>query len=484
MHRFTPHLVASVLMLLSLVLNSFFCYAADSIPDSVSDSVSEPIFAAPSKTLRLDYIFSGTDKTQEIALDEMYSFDGWAGRTVNMDKVLLRGNGQISVTDKATGAVLYVQSFSTLFQEWQTTEEATRVRKAFENVFLVPMPAAQAVVKVELYDFRGGVSASLVHEVSPSDILIRKMESQPADHKYILRSGSPADCIDVAILAEGYTAEEMQIFYEDARKAVEAILSHDPFGKYKDSFNFVAVGLESEDSGVSEPGKGEWKNTALGSHFSTFYMDRYLTTLRLKNLHNSLAGILYEHIIILANTDTYGGGGIYNSYTLTTAHHPAFAPVVVHEFGHSFAGLADEYYYDDQFVEYYYPDCEPWEQNITTLYNFASKWESQLPRAVAIPTPVPAPVLTSVQTLESTSGAVVTSGADTAKRAATLAEMIWSEDGNGKPEYVGVYEGAGYQSKGVYRPYPDCRMKTNSPKAFCPVCQRAITNLIDFYLGR
>lgn len=454
MHRFTPHLVASVLMLLSLVLNSFFCYAADSIPDSVSDSVSEPIFAAPSKTLRLDYIFSGTDKTQEIALDEMYSFDGWAGRTVNMDKVLLRGNGQISVTDKATGAVLYVQSFSTLFQEWQTTEEATRVRKSFENVFLVPMPAAQAVVKVELYDFRGGVSASLVHEVSPSDILIRKMESRPADHKYILRSGSPTDCIDVAILAEGYTAEEMQIFYEDARKAVEAILSHDPFGKYKDSFNFVAVGLESEDSGVSEPGKGEWKNTALGSHFSTFYMDRYLTTLRLKNLHNSLAGILYEHIIILANTDTYGGGGIYNSYTLTTAHHPAFAPVVVHEFGHSFAGLADEYYYDDQFVEYYYPDCEPWEQNITTLYNFASKWESQLPRAVAIPTPVPAP------------------------------EQIWSEDGNGKPEYVGVYEGAGYQSKGVYRPYPDCRMKTNAPKAFCPVCQTAITNLIDFYLGR
>ena len=453
MHIFTPHLVASVLMLLSLVLNSSFCYAADSIPDSVSDSVSEPIFAAPSKTLRLDYIFSGTDKTQEIALDEMYSFDGWAGRTVNMDKALLRGNGQISLTDKASGQVLYVQSFSTLFQEWQTTEEATRVRKSFEIVFLVPMPAARVVVKVELYNFRGGVSASLVHEVDPSDIMIRTMPQEAAEHTYILKGGSPAECIDVAILAEGYTAEEMPVFYEDARKAVEAILSHDPFGQYKDSFNFVAVGLESEESGISEPGKGDWKNTALGSHFSTFYMDRYLTTLRIKNLHNRLAGIPYEHIIILANTDTYGGGGIYNSYTLTTAHHPAFAPVVVHEFGHSFAGLADEYYYDDQFVEYYYPDCEPWEQNITTLYDFGSKWESQLPRTVAVPTPVPV-------------------------------EQIWAEDGNGYPALVGVYEGAGYQSKGVYRPYPDCRMKTNSPKAFCPVCQRAITNLIDFYLGR
>ena len=447
MHCFTYmhcFLAAMLLCLPSSVSNLAFAN------DTAIDPVLETVLT---KTLRLDYIFSGTDKTQEIALDEMYSFDGWAGRTVNMDKAPLRGNGQISLTDKASGEVLYVQSFSTLFQEWQTTEEATRVRKSFENVFLVPMPAARVIVKVELYNFRGGVSASLVHEVDPSDIMIRTMPQEPAEHTYILKGGSPAECIDVAILAEGYTAEEMPVFYEDARKAVEAILSHDPFGQYKDSFNFVAVGLESEESGISEPGKGDWKNTALGSHFSTFYMDRYLTTLRIKNLHNRLAGIPYEHIIILANTDTYGGGGIYNSYTLTTAHHPAFAPVVVHEFGHSFAGLADEYYYDDQFVEYYYPDCEPWEQNITTLYDFGSKWESQLPRTVAVPTPVPV-------------------------------EQLWAEDGNGYPALVGVYEGAGYQSKGVYRPYPDCRMKTNSPKAFCPVCQRAITNLIDFYLGR
>lgn len=422
----------------------------------------------------------------------MYSFDGWAGRSVNMDKVLLRGNGQISLTDKVTGEILYVQSFSTLFQEWQTTEEATRVRKSFENVFLVPMPTSRVVVKVELYNFRGGVSAQLVHEVDPNDIMIRTMSEEPAEHTYILKSGSPSECIDVAILAEGYTAEEMQVFYEDARKAVEAILSHDPFGQYKDRFNFVAVGLESKDSGISEPGKGEWKNTALGSHFSTFYMDRYLTTLRLKNLHDSLAGIPYEHIIILANTDTYGGGGIYNSYTLTTAHHPSFAPVVVHEFGHSFAGLADEYYYDDQFVEYYYPDCEPWEQNITTLYDFESKWDSQLPRTVAIPTPVPDPD-TFVQKHpkksagqksgdDSQNADVNDARAEAARRAAALYALIWDESGNGKSEFVGVYEGAGYQSKGVYRPYPDCRMKTNSPKAFCPVCQSAITRLVEFYL--
>lgn len=404
-------------------------------------------------TLRLDYIFSGTDRTQEISLDGMSCYDGWAGRRVNLDKVLLKGNGQITMTDKASGHVLYRQSFSTLFQEWQTTEEATRVRKAFENVFLLPMPSEKADVKVELYDFKGCVSASLTHEVDPSDILIRRLLPKPATHEYILKSGSPEDCIDVAVVAEGYTVEEMPIFYEDARKAVEAILSHAPFGQYKDRFNFVAVALESEDSGVSVPGEGEWKNTALSSHFNTFYMDRYLTTLRTKQMHDKLAGIPYEHIVILANTDTYGGGGIYNSYTLTTAHHPAFEPVVVHEFGHSFAGLADEYYYDDQFVEYYYPDCEPWEQNITTLFDFSSKWEDMLPRTISIPTSVPD-------------------------------EEIWGEDGNGKNSLIGVYEGAGYQSKGVYRPYPDCRMKTNSPKAFCPVCQRAIARMIEFYIEK
>lgn len=407
---------------------------------------------AQDRTLRVDYIFSGTDKTQEISLDEMSWIDGWAGRRVNPESVPVRGNGQISLTDKATGKILYRQSFSTLFQEWQTTEEATRVRKAFENVFLLPMPSAPAEVKVELYDFRGNVSASLIHQADPSDILIRYVSQDAAPHKYIVRSGSPEEKIDVAVVAEGYTAGEIELFYEDARKAVEAILSHQPFDRYADRFNFVAVALPSEDSGVSVPGDGAWKNTALGSHFNTFYMDRYLTTLRLRKMHDSLCGIPYEHIVILANTDTYGGGGIFNSYTLTTAHHKSFEPVVVHEFGHSFAGLADEYYYDDQFVEYYYPDSEPWEQNITTLFNFESKWDDMLPRFISVPTPAPED---------------------------SVWEMI--EEGKSPETIIGVYEGAGYQSKGVYRPYPDCRMKTNQAQGFCPVCQRAIARMIEFY---
>ena len=385
---------------------------------------------AQDRTLRVDYIFSGTDKSAEISLDEMSSFDGWAGRNVNMDKVPVRGNGQISMKSKESGTILYRQAFSTLFQEWQTTEEATRLRKSFENVFLLPMPQEKAVIEIELYDFHGNVCASLSHTADPEDILIRRRPSVNVPMRYILKNGDCKEKIDVVILAEGYTESETETFYTAAQTAVDAILAHEPFKSMSDRFNFLAVALPSADSGVSVPRQQDWKQTALSSHFDTFYMDRYLTTLRLKKMHDHLSGIPYEHIIILANTDTYGGGGIFNSYTLTTAGHPAFKPVVVHEFGHSFGGLADEYYYDDQFVEYYYPESEPWEQNITTMHDFSSKWK----------------------------------------------DMV--ESGQ-----AAVFEGAGYQSKGVYRGAEDCRMKTNQAPAFCPVCQRALRRIIEFYTG-
>ncbi len=384
------------------------------------------LLAAQDKTLRLDYIFHGDSSHSGIALSELRSLEGWAGRRSHMDELPLKGNGQVTVRD-TSGVVLYRMSFSSLFQEWQSTEEATLMSKSFENVFLVPMPESKAEVTVELFDTYGRVSASLTHPVDPSDILIRPAES-PTPSRDLLISGPAEKCIDVVIVAEGYTASEMEFFYSDARKAMNSILAHEPFKHLKDRFNFRAAGLVSASSGVSIPGKGLWLDTPLHSHFNTFYMDRYLTTLHVKDLHDALAGIPYEHIVILANTDNYGGGGIYNSYTLTTAHHAQFEPVVAHEFGHSFAGLADEYYYDDMYSDYYHPDCEPWEQNLTTMFDFGSKWEDMLGR-----------------------------------------------DG------VGVYEGGGYKSKGVWRGCKDCRMKTNSAPGFCPVCQRAIERIIRFY---
>ena len=412
------------------------------------------------RTLRVDYIFSGTDKTQEIALSELRSIDGWAGRRVNMDKFPLKGNGQIEMSIRSTEGgdfdkVVYANSFSTLFQEWQATEEATTTRKSFENVFLLPMPSVEAKVTVRLFDFHDNVSCEYTHTVKPGDILIRPAGGYSVTpHEWIWKGGQDLGAaldaghrIDIAIVAEGYTEAEMDIFMDDAREAMESLWAHEPFGAMKDRFNIVCVKAPSQDSGVSVPREGQWKETTVGSHFDTFYSDRYLTTLHLAKLHDLLAGIPYEHIIILANTDTYGGGGIYNSYTLTTAHHKGFRPVVVHEFGHSFAGLADEYYYDDQFSEYYYPDTEPWEQNITTMKDFDSKWKDLVGKTIDL----------------------------------GVHDFGWpGRQDAASGEAVGIHEGGGYQSKGVWRGFSDCRMKTNGYPAFCPVCQRAIGRMIDF----
>ncbi len=413
-----------------------------------------------SKTLRVDCIFTGTAEEQVISVSELCSIEGWAGRRINLDKLPLRGNGQIRMETKGSESdtfdtTVYISSFSTLFQEWQATEEATRVRKSFENVFLLPMPSQEARITITMFDVHGKVAAEYSFLTSPDDILIRSVGLKPAPHRWLWKGGKTAgempdteNLIDVAIVAEGYTEEEMDDFIKDAQTTIESIWAHEPFNSLKDRFNFVAVELPSEDSGVSVPREDLWKNTALRSQFDTFYSDRYLTTLHLSTLHDALAGIPYEHIIILANTDTYGGGGIYNSYTLTTAGHPGFKPVVVHEFGHSFAGLGDEYYYDDQFSEYYWPDTEPWEQNITTKKDFSSKWEDMVGRKYRL----------------------------------GIRELEWEGriEAEEKIE-VGVLEGGGYQSKGVWRATPDCRMKTNSYPAFCPVCQRAISRIIDFY---
>ena len=394
------------------------------------------------KSLRIDYLFTGDATTQEISLDKLSSWEGWAGRKHRLGELPLKGNGQVEVSDEATGQVIYRTSFSSLFSEWLSTDEAQTTRRSFEATFLVPYPKQTVKVKVSLLNARHEVISAMTHRVEPKDILIHAMGQRITPHKYLLKSGTPDRCVDIAICAEGYTADEMELFYKDAQVACDALFDHEPFKSMKNRFNVVAVASPSLDSGVSVPRLGVWKQTAFGSHFSTFYSDRYLTTLQVKSIHDALAGIDYEHIIILANTDEYGGGGIYNSYTLTTAHHPMFRPVVVHEFGHSFGGLADEYFYDNDVMTDTYPlDIEPWEQNITTQVNFDSKWKDMLPKGTPNPTPVAQ-----------------------------------------KEQYpVGVFEGGGYSAKGIYRPAYNCRMRTNENPEFCPVCQRALSRLIEFY---
>lgn len=438
-------------------------------------------------TLRLDYIFAGNDSVQHIYLEHLYRQPRWAGRRARLSETFLQGNGQLTVRDHATQEVIYVWTFSTLFQEWLNEDEAKRLSRAFECSYNIPYPKAPIDVTLTLSDNHQQVCTSFTHYVDPRDILIRPIGDNGIEHRYIWKgqpcaADSPAvgndrtidhtassdsvnlaDCIDLAILAEGYTIDQMDKFYRDCERSVEALFENEPFRSLKDRFNVVAVAAPSLDAGPSVPHEGQWRNTSSLTHYDTFYSDRYLTSQDMHRIYDLLSGVPFEHIMVLVNTERYGGGGIYNQLTFSSSDHPTFKEVFVHEFGHSYGGLGDEYAYDDMDTEWYPADTEPWEPNLTTLHDFASKWADLMPSGQPIPTPLDP----AVPDFRSCRG-------DEAKMSRL----------NACTQVVGVFEGAGYQSKGCYRPAQECRMKINEVRDFCPVCARAIRRITDFYTAK
>ena len=411
-------------------------------------------------TLRLDYIFAGDCSHQAIYLRQLYRTPVWAGRRTHLEEPLLRGNGQIRVLDPQTGECLYANSFSSLFQEWTVTPEAKHTQKAFESTFQIPFPKHPVNVEVYTLDIYGKASARTVHPVDPADILIRPVEDNGLVTLTVWEGGAPEEVVDVVIVSEGYDASEAFKFFKDAYRAADALFSHEPFASYKQRFAVRAVFAASAQSGVSVPHEGKWRSTATSSHFDTFYSDRYLTTSSVWHIADLAGTVPYEHVIVLANTDTYGGGGIYNHLTIMNSDHATFVPVLVHEFGHAFGGLGDEYAYGSGSDNQYPEGVEPWEPNITTLAAFDTKWADMLPAGVPVPTPVDDLDKQDVRRIWNTF---------TPKQKAQLNYKL------------GVYEGAGYQEKGVYRPVQECRMRINECEDFCPVCTRAIIRMIEYY---
>lgn len=382
-------------------------------------------------TLRIDCVLGGGSTGVHVMMKDMKKSAGWYGRRNHLAELPLQGDGTIEVVDPASGMRLYANPFSTLFQEWMAEEIDPTTETAFENSFLVPLPREEADIVLTLFDKSHQPTVSRKFRYSPTDELVAVVSKSSTPYVYLHEGGNPKETIDIAMLAEGFKAEEMDSFLVYARKVVDEVLSYEPFASNKGKFNFLAVMSPSADSGVSVPLSRAWKDTAFGSHFSTFHSPRYLTTNEMWKMYDVLDGIPFEHIMVLANTDQYGGGGIFNSYHISAVKNKFSMPVSVHEFGHSFAGLADEYFYANEETDMYPLDVEPWEPNITTLVDFGSKWKDM-------------------------------------------------EGVNG----VGLYEGGGYRTKGVYRPVDTCRMRDNYHPTFCPVCQRAIQRIIDFYVGR
>ncbi len=398
-----------------------------------------------SGSLRIDYYLMGDANKTAIGLEQLKREPFWGGPVNNLTDPLDYGEFRIEVLDSVSGKLIYSRGFSTLFQEWQTTDEARNTTRSFYQVTRIPYPRKSVFVRFLKRGEKNKNRILLETYVNPGNYFIR--DEKPCKYKVnkVKYSGDPVNHIDLVFLPEGYTMEEMQAFREDVKRLSGELLSTVPFNAFYEDFNIWAVESPSRESGTDIPGEGIYRNTVMNFSYYTFDISRYLTSSDMKSICD-IAGIVpYDHIIVLINTDRYGGGGIYNHYTASTSDNDLSPIVLVHELGHGFAGLADEYYTSDvAYNEFYDLSEEPWEPNITTLVDFGSKWKSMVKKGIPVPTP----------------------------------------NSGDYSDVVGVFEGGGYVAKGVYRPYLDCRMKSNSAKGFCPVCQEAIIKMIRYYRGQ
>ncbi len=394
------------------------------------------------KVLRFDFMLAGNSQKTVVYPVGMKEEPYWAGSLNNLTDPFSYGNFRYEVFDAVGNTLIYSRGFCTLFQEWQTTSEAKTVERSFYEVATMPFPRNKIRFILSLRERNGNFSKLYETEIDPSDYYIRREKTADAVVTKICDAGDPHQCVDLAFIAEGYRRDEMTKFKEDVKKMADVLFAEAPFSDYRNNINIWAVEAVSEDSGTDIPGDKVYVNTALNSSFYTFGTDRYLTTQDIKSVNDYAATAPHDNIIVLINSSKYGGGGVYNYYSGTTAGHALSPKVFVHEFGHGFAGLADEYYSSSVAYDEFYPlNVEPWEPNITTMVNFNSKWKRMLAKETPVPTP-PEDKYNNVR---------------------------------------GLFEGGGYSAKGIYRPELDCRMKSNGTKGYCSVCREAIRKMIGFY---
>ncbi len=393
-------------------------------------------------SLRFDFLLGGNAKEEKVYFQQMKKEPFWAGSKTNLTDVLNYGNFRFRVFDLKTDSLLFSKGVSTLFDEWQTTTEARKMDRTYYQTAAFPFPKQKIRLEIDARQWDGSFKNLFKTEIDPKSYFI--LDEKPVQYESfdVVIHGKPENKVDLVILAEGYTEKEFEKFKSDAQRVSGYLFSEEPFLSEKEKFNIRAVFTTSAESGTDVPGENIYRNTVFNSTFYTFDVSRYLTTSDMRPILDAAALVPYDHIYVLVNTERYGGGGFYNFVSFCTADNMLTKEVFVHEFGHGFAGLGDEYYNSEvAYEDFYNLKTEPWEPNITTLVDFDKKWKTLVDKN----TPVP-----------------------TAREA-------------GNENIVGVFEGGGYMSKGIYSPAMDCCMKSNQSKGFCPVCTDAIKKTIRFY---
>ena len=331
------------------------------------------------KTLRFDYFHTGNKDNDSYSFDELIEEPYWGGSKVNLIDKFNYGKYRFEVYDEASNTLIYSRGYSTLFSEWQTTEEAKQTYKTFSETVTFPFPKKSVVVKFFGHNRKNELLKKFEFRIDPENYFI--IPERVAEYKNfeVLNSGDPSVKVDIVIIPEGYTEDEMDKFKKDCEKFAGYLFNSSPFKENKEKFNIWGIEAPSLESGVDIPKEDIWKKTLVNSTFYTFDLERYLMTSDNKSLRNVASNAPYDQIYILANSDKYGGGAIYNYYSLSVSDNKYSEFVITHEFGHGFASLADEYYTSDVAYQDFYPlDVEPTDPNLTTLVDFNSKWKDLL----------------------------------------------------------------------------------------------------------
>jgi IgA Peptidase M64/Peptidase M64 N-terminus len=394
------------------------------------------------KTLRIDYYHTGDSANDFYSIDELKEEPYWGGSHINLIDKFDYGKYKAVVLEDSSQKEIYSRTYSTLFSEWQTTDEAKKTTKTFSETFVMPFPKEKVTVEFFTRNRNNDFIKKFSCEVDPTSYFVKTERDYEFESFKVQYSGDPSEKVDIVIIPEGYTEDEMDKFKVDCKKVAGYLFNSSPYTENKKKFNIWGIEAPSQDEGTDIPAKHIWKKTLLNTSFYTFDLERYLMTTDNKTVRDVAANAPYDQIYILVNSSQYGGGAIYNYYSVCVSDNMFTEYIFVHELGHGFAYLADEYSEKNSpYKNFYNFNVEPTEPNLTTLVDFKSKWKDLVNDSTPIPTPPD------------------------------------SEYKN----IVGAFEGGGYVEEGIYRPMFDCQMRSISINNFCPVCKRAIKEMIDFY---
>jgi hypothetical protein len=443
----------------------------------------------PPATLRVDIQHSGDASTESYALDRVLVEPlPWAGNPAHPIDDTNRGMNRFDVVDAASGKVLYSRGYSTIFGEWRSTDEAASLKRSFQESLRFPMPSAPVDVKVYGRDAQNAFVAQWSVRIDPSALDIERVSwPAPAQPIKIHYSGDSSKKVDLLILGDGYTQAELPKFEAQARRMAEHLFTVSPFKERAADFNVWALTVPVPESGVSRPSTGVHHASATGLRYDIFGSERYALTLDNRKFRDLASYAPYEFVEIVFNGQTYGGGGIFGQFSTAAADNDWIDYLFVHEFGHHFAGLADEYYTSPtSYAAVSGEKVEPWEPNVTALHDPKHvKWAARVQKGTPVPTAWPKAQFEAME--RDIQARRKQLRAD--KRPESEMTALFREESRHEHELfdrspvrrkVGAFEGANYDAQGYYRPQMTCMM-FDRDSDFCQVCQDAISQIIDLY---